>query len=90
MKHKIKIISGGQTGADQGALQAAHSLNIPTGGYAPFNYNTELGHISFTHASPYSFNSSYQILNCAIFTSSLKQRVLIILCALSSVITASF
>lgn len=38
-----KIISGGQTGADQGGLAAAHYLHIPTGGYAPPNYITENG-----------------------------------------------
>lgn len=37
------IISGGQTGADQGALIAAKSLGIPTGGFAPKGWKTELG-----------------------------------------------
>ena len=31
----IKIISGGQTGADQGALDAAIELDIPHGGWIP-------------------------------------------------------
>lgn len=39
----MKIISGGQTGADKGALKAAKYCNIETGGYAPSNYMTELG-----------------------------------------------
>jgi hypothetical protein len=30
-----KIISGGQTGADRGGLEAAIALNIPHGGYCP-------------------------------------------------------
>ncbi len=38
-----KIISGGQTGADQGGLEAAESIGIPTGGTAPYNLMTELG-----------------------------------------------
>lgn len=37
------IISGGQTGADQGALRAAVTLGIPTGGWAPKGYLTETG-----------------------------------------------
>jgi len=38
-----KIISGGQTGADLGGLKAAKELGIPTGGFAPTNFITELG-----------------------------------------------
>jgi hypothetical protein len=38
-----KIISGGQTGADQGALAAAKILGIPTGGVAPKGYRTDTG-----------------------------------------------
>lgn len=37
------IISGGQTGADLGALRGALYCNIPTGGYAPKNWITETG-----------------------------------------------
>lgn len=37
------IVSGGQTGADQGGLEAGRLLGINTGGYAPKNYRTELG-----------------------------------------------
>lgn len=36
-----KVISGGQTGADQGALFGAG--NLPTGGYAPARFWTEDG-----------------------------------------------
>jgi hypothetical protein len=36
------IISGGQTGADQGGLFAAEILKIKTGGYAPKGYRTEV------------------------------------------------
>lgn len=35
MRRTLKIISGGQTGADIAALRAASKLGIPTGGVAP-------------------------------------------------------
>ena len=38
-----KIISGGQTGADQAALFTARMLHIPTGGTAPKGWRTETG-----------------------------------------------
>jgi len=38
-----KIISGGQTGADTGALQAARDLGIESGGVAPKGWLTEDG-----------------------------------------------
>ena len=38
-----KIISGGQTVADQAALDAAISLGIPHGGYIPWGRITEIG-----------------------------------------------
>lgn len=37
------IVSGGQTGSDQGALFAAKALGIRTGGYAPKGWVTESG-----------------------------------------------
>lgn len=44
MTHQVKkIISGGQTGADQGGLEAAEFLGIATGGVAPMNFMTENG-----------------------------------------------
>lgn len=39
----IKIISGGQTGADIGGLRAATAYGIPTGGCAAKGYKTENG-----------------------------------------------
>ena len=39
----LRIISGGQTGADQGGLLAARELGIPTGGTAPQDWWTETG-----------------------------------------------
>jgi hypothetical protein len=38
-----KIISGGQTGADQAALDVAIKLNIPHGGWIPKGRKTEAG-----------------------------------------------
>lgn len=38
-----KIISGGQTGADQGGLRAGRLLHLETGGTAPHNWMTEQG-----------------------------------------------
>jgi predicted Rossmann-fold nucleotide-binding protein len=38
-----KIISGGQTGADQGALAGASRLGIATGGWMPLGFVTEEG-----------------------------------------------
>lgn len=37
------VISGGQTGADWAALEAAHSLGYDTGGAAPMGYLTAAG-----------------------------------------------
>jgi hypothetical protein len=38
-----KIISGGQTGADLGGLEAAKVLGFKTGGWAPRGFRTEKG-----------------------------------------------
>jgi len=38
-----KIISGGQTGADRGGLEAGRELGLETGGTAPLGYRTERG-----------------------------------------------
>jgi len=38
-----KIISGGQSGADQGGLEAAKVLGIVSGGSAPMGWKTEKG-----------------------------------------------
>lgn len=39
----IKVISGGQTGVDTAGLLAAVACHIPTGGYAPRGWMTEVG-----------------------------------------------
>jgi len=38
-----KVISGGQTGIDEAALNIAHQLGYTTGGYAPKDFKTERG-----------------------------------------------
>jgi hypothetical protein len=35
MKKNLKVISGGQTGVDRGALEAAMGMGIPHGGWCP-------------------------------------------------------
>lgn len=39
----IKVISGGQTGADRAGLDAARDAGITTGGHAPLHYRTQGG-----------------------------------------------
>lgn len=67
----VKIISGGQTGADRGALEAAEQLGISIGGTAPFDYLTcngkdpELGtrfHLTVLNKMP--LNSMYVKRSC--------------------------
>ena len=43
MTNVTTIISGGQTGADQGGLFAGRALGLKTGGWAPLNFRTETG-----------------------------------------------
>lgn len=40
----IKIISGSQTGADQGGLEAAQQCGLQTGGWIPKGCRTEVGY----------------------------------------------
>jgi hypothetical protein len=46
---KIKIISGGQTGADRAALDFAIKYNIPYGGWLPKGRKTEEGTLPDTY-----------------------------------------
>jgi hypothetical protein len=43
MKNRIVIVSGGQTGADQGGFRAANALGLRRRGFAPKNWTTETG-----------------------------------------------
>jgi Circularly permutated YpsA SLOG family len=38
-----RVITGGQTGADQGGLRAARACGVPTAGWAPRGWLTEAG-----------------------------------------------
>ena len=41
----VKIVSGGQTGVDRGALEAAMALGLDFGGWAPHGWIAEDGTI---------------------------------------------
>jgi hypothetical protein len=43
-----RVISGGQTGADQGGLRAARACGIPTGGWAPRGWLTEIAYTKWS------------------------------------------
>ncbi|MBQ2629456.1 MAG: hypothetical protein IJG13_07255, partial [Kiritimatiellae bacterium] len=42
-RQELKIVSGGQTGVDQGALEAAVDLGIEWGGWVPKGWRAENG-----------------------------------------------
>ena len=44
-RQELKIVSGGQTGVDQGALEAALALGVAWGGWAPKGWRAENGEI---------------------------------------------
>ena len=46
---KVKIISGGQTGVDQGALDFALDVCFECGGYCPKGRKSEMGTIPFKY-----------------------------------------
>ena len=46
---RIKIVSGGQTGADQAALDVAIELGIPHGGWVPKGRKTEAGPLPYRY-----------------------------------------
>jgi hypothetical protein len=51
----VRIISGGQTGADRAGLEAGRLLGVATGGTAPNNFLTEQGafHLFFCVVVPW-------------------------------------
>lgn len=55
-----KIISGGQTGADQAALDFAIERKIPHGGWIPKGRLTERGHLSQKYQLKETNSSSYE------------------------------
>lgn len=50
-----KVISGGQTGADMGAVLAARDHGLETGGWMPKGWKIEGGHRSSEEATFYGF-----------------------------------
>ena len=48
-KNELKIVSGGQTGVDRGALQAAVGLGLDWGGWAPKGWRSEDGTIPLSY-----------------------------------------
>lgn len=54
-----KIISGGQTGADQGGLDAAIYLGIETGGYIPKGRRTEKGPMPIEQFKKYNLTEHF-------------------------------
>ena len=54
-----KIISGGQTGADQAALDVAIKLGIPHGGWIPKGRKTESGPLPDKYLLQEMPNGSY-------------------------------
>jgi hypothetical protein len=56
----MRIISGGQTGADQAALDAAIALDIPHGGWLPKGRKTEQGPLPLRYDLRESDSSRYR------------------------------
>jgi len=56
-----KIISGGQTGADRGGLDAAIALEIPHGGYCPRGRRAEDGCIPDKYEQVESYSTNYAV-----------------------------
>lgn len=59
MTSVIKIISGGQTGADRGGLDAAIALGIPHGGWCPAGRVAEDGPIPMKYNLTETVESTY-------------------------------
>lgn len=57
-----KIISGGQTGADQGGLDAALYLGLETGGYIPKGRRTEYGPMPIEQFKCYKLSEHFSSL----------------------------
>lgn len=56
-----KIISGGQTGADRGGLDAAIELGLPHGGWCPLARLAEDGRIPERYQLTESFSANYAV-----------------------------
>ncbi|MEE2957167.1 MAG: putative molybdenum carrier protein [Pseudomonadota bacterium] len=58
---KITVISGGQTGVDRGALDAAINLGIPHGGWCPKGRLAEDGKISSKYQLKETYSRMYAV-----------------------------
>jgi len=58
---RMKIISGGQTGVDRAALDAAIALGIPHGGWCPKGRLAEDGHIVDTYQLQETDSPEYRV-----------------------------
>ena len=65
----MKIISGGQTGADLGGLEGAELAGVETGGTAPSNFYTEAG-------SNYVLRDKYNLVAKGTFKSRTVQNII--------------
>jgi hypothetical protein len=62
MNHPVsKIVSGGQTGADRGGLDAAIELGIPHGGWCPKGRKAEDGAIPLTYDLTETGSADYRV-----------------------------
>jgi hypothetical protein len=59
-KHPHRIISGGQTGADRGGLDAGRELGLPIGGFCPLGRRAEDGRIPNEYPLEEMETSSYE------------------------------
>mgnify|MGYP002388539321 CR=1 FL=1 len=65
--HLLRVISGGQTGVDRAALDAAIQLNIPHGGWCPLGRLAEDGKIPDcyqlreTHSADYAVRTEWNV-----------------------------
>jgi hypothetical protein len=60
-KQGFKIISGGQTGVDRAALDAALALNIPCGGWCPKGRKAEDGPIPERYPLQETSSADYRV-----------------------------
>ncbi len=57
----MKIISGGQTGADRAGLDAAMELNIPVGGWCPKGRKAEDGAVDEKYSLQETASADYRV-----------------------------
>lgn len=57
----MKIVSGGQTGVDRAALDAALSLSVPCGGYCPKGRRAEDGKIGEKYPLKETASAEYEV-----------------------------